>query len=393
MPKISLTSSELPYGIVSDEVFWVANGILDKEAIRESRDEELVLDILLDMVLDPIPVSGSAYRNSAYGRDDNATTAAGVVDARIISVGPERIEQDFLSALDVIKQTISEAGHPWATWVITQQNPRGIPRYFHAVFIAIHELLADHGMELNDLRGLTRELRNFWDRDLNIPAGGGNWGANRKRPLIDAVKTTLQPYFVMSDDPILVRSRETATHFEIEMQMAITEHSLFELKQGFTKLDGSREFDEGAFERVLKTASAMANHQRGAKGFIFFGVADRPEHARRIEEMYGVQAFEVGDFEVVGTQHELTALGVNRDQHMQRLVNKIRSSKLEAPFAAELARSLTVFDYRGYLIWSLRPCGGDSPTSWDGRFFVREGNSTIELRGQEVVGLIRRFAG
>ena len=62
MPKISITNRDLPYGIASDDVFWVKNGILDREAVRESRDEELVLDMLLDVILDPISTTGSAYQ-------------------------------------------------------------------------------------------------------------------------------------------------------------------------------------------------------------------------------------------------------------------------------------------------------------------------------------------
>jgi len=392
MSKISITNRDLPYGIPSEGVFWVRNGILDKEAVRESRDEELVLDLLLDTILDPIAVTGSAYRNSAYGRDDNPTTSAGTVAARINALGTENIQQHFLAALDIIKRTIEESGVAWATWVITQENPRGVPRYFHAIFVAIHELLAE-GLELDDLAGLTKELQHFWDRHLTIPAGGGNWGANKKRPLFDAVKANLRPYFKPSKDPKALRAQQTATEFEIELQMALTEHALFELKQGFTRLDGSNEFDDEAFEKVMRTASAMANHGVGAHGFIFFGVADRDEHAARVSEVYQITPLTVEDsnFQVTGTQHELTALGRSRDAQMQWLANRIRNSKLETGFASKLAGTLTLFEYKGYLIWSLRPEAAATPTSWDGRFHVREGNSTRELQGAEVTDLMRRF--
>jgi hypothetical protein len=390
MPKISITNRDLPYGIPSDDVFWVKNGILDKEAVRESRDEELVLDILLDFILDPIAVSGSAYRNSAYGRDDNATASEGTVATRINSLGVENIEHNFLAALDIIKQTIDSSGKPWATWVITQQNPRGIPRYFHAIFVSVHELLLE-GTELADVDGLTKALHHFWDKDLSIQAGGGNWGTNRKRPLFNSIKAMLKPFFKKSTDPVAQHAQQTATEFEIRMQMALTEHSLFELKQGFTRLDESKMFDDDAFESVLRTASAMANHGTGTEGFIFFGVADRLEHAERIAELYDIAPTKVGEFLVTGTEHELTALGRNRDKHMQWLAQRIRTSKLDSAFASHLAGSLTVFDYKGYTIWSLRPKSGASPVSWDGKFHVREGNSAKELQGAEVTELMRRF--
>lgn len=391
MPKISITNRELPYGILDESIFWVSNGILDKDSVRESRDEELVLDLLLDVILDPMAVSGTAYRNSAYGRESNATASAETVAARLNALGADVVESNFIKALDLIKEIIATSGQSWASLVITQQNPRGIPRYFHAIFVAVYELLFIENLRVKDLDALTSEFNHFWDRDLTIPAGGGNWGANRKRPLFESVKAVLRPYFETTNDPAAERARQTATEFEIELQMALTEEALFELKQGFTRLDTTKAFDDDAFEGILRTASAMANKGPGARGFIIIGVADRSTDAARITEIYGVDSIRVGEYQVTGTQHELTALGRTRDEHLRWLVDRIKSSKLEGPFASKLAESLTLFEYKGYLIWTLRPEAGANPTSWDGRFHVRQGNSTIELQGQQVVDLTRRF--
>lgn len=391
MPKISITSRELPYGIPTDEIFWVKNGILDRDAVRESRDEELVLDLLLDMVLDPIAVSGTAYRNSAYGRDTNATTSAEVVASRLNTVGAATIQERFVLTLDLIRTLIHASGTPWAAWVITQQNPRGIPRYFHAVFIALYELLFSEDREVANMSGLNKELNHFWDRDLTIPGGGGNWGSNRKRPLFDSVKAHLRPYFKERNDPLSLRIRETATQFEIELQMALTEQSLFELKQGFTRLDTAGAFDDVAFEKVMRTASAMANTSVDAKGLIFFGVADDEADAKRVKELHQIEPLKVGGFFVTGTKHELTRLGRNSDEHLRWLVDRIKGSELESSFANAVADSLTPFEYNGYLIWSLKPKAATEPVSWKGKFHVRHGNSTVEVEGQELIVLMRRF--
>ncbi|MBB1241436.1 DUF262 domain-containing protein, partial [Klebsiella pneumoniae] len=42
MKKISITNKELEYGIDVDEMFWIRQGVLTKEQVRESRDEEIV---------------------------------------------------------------------------------------------------------------------------------------------------------------------------------------------------------------------------------------------------------------------------------------------------------------------------------------------------------------
>lgn len=391
MPKISITSRELPYGIPSEEIFWVKNGILDKDSVRESRDEELVLDILLDLILDPIAVSGSEYRNSAYSRDSNPSTSADTVAARTNVLGADTVQERFTYTLDLIKRLIDDAEVQWSTWVITQQNPRGIPRYFHAIFVAIYELLFSERLEVADLKALNAELNHFWDRDLTIPGGGGTWGVNRKRPLFDSIKVHLRPHFKDRNDPLSLRIRDTETQLEIELQMALTEKSLFELKQGFTRLDESLAFDEKSFDKVLRTASAMANHHPDSKGRIFFGIADVEADAKRIRTLHKIDYTKAGEFYVTGTRHELKALGRTVDEKLRWLIDRIRGSKLESDFSNRLASSLTPIEYKGFLIWSLEAEAGTQPTSWDGKFYVRQGNSTEEVTGPETVNLMKRF--
>lgn len=56
--KISITNRELmSYGIEVDDIFWVANNILTKDMVRQSRDEEIVADMVAHMCLDDMQPS------------------------------------------------------------------------------------------------------------------------------------------------------------------------------------------------------------------------------------------------------------------------------------------------------------------------------------------------
>src|ERR1039457_7399592 len=110
MPKISITNRELKYGIYDADIFWVKHGILSRDAVRESRDEELVLDILLDIILRPLASSGSEYRNSAYGDDrGTAATSAATVAARLATIGHSEVDRRFMSVLDLLTKTLEVA--------------------------------------------------------------------------------------------------------------------------------------------------------------------------------------------------------------------------------------------------------------------------------------------
>lgn len=392
MPKISITNRDLSYGILDADIFWVAQGILSREAVRESRDEELVLDILLDLILDPIASSGSEYRNAAYGDERGpASTSSSTVRSRLLVLGPEEIQRRFMSTLDLLTNTLDEAATPYASLTVTQQNPRGVPRHFHALFVACNQLVHDEGLSPKSLRALADALNGFWDRDLTIP-GGGNWGGERKAALIEAVKGYLRPSFAPAEDGHHVALQEEALRFESTLRMALTEHSMFELKQGFCQVNDPGLFDDTHFAKVMKTASAMANAGAGAQGVIFIGVADDEEDADAIQRFTGVSAHRLDRFFITGTQHELDGLGRSIDEQFRWLIEQIRGSKLERKFADTLAATLAPFRYKDYLLWKLAPEAGNAPVTYDSKFFERHGPMTIEVTDPaSLVELVRRF--
>lgn len=394
MPKISITDLKLDYGIYDAEIFWVKEGILSREAVRESRDEELVLDILLDIILKPMASSGSEYRNAAYGNDKGrASTSASAVAARLATIGPDEVERRFMNVLDLLAKTLQVAGVPYDTLTVTQERRRGVPRQFHAIFVAIEQLVDDENLEPKSFDALAKALKGFWDKDLTTPGGGGNWGGDRKTELIDSVKGQLRSSFKPTSDEHQRQVQEQALRFESTLRMALTEEALFELKQGFCRLNATRLFDDGSFAKILRTASAMANTRPGARGYIVIGVADKKADADAVRKLTGVNSYELDHFYVTGTQHELDAMGRSIDEHYRWLIDKIKNSKLETSFAHQLASGLKAFRYNDYLMWKMEPMARDKPVSYDDRFYTRHGPETVEVVGPQIIELARRFPG
>lgn len=392
MPKISITNNELPYGIYVENIFWVAQGILTRESVRESRDEELVLDILLDLALERPAATGLRYRDSAYGiENDRAVTSSDVVHRRIATIGESELEDRFVATLELLKDVLERAPKPFASFTVTQQNYRGVPRHFQAVFVAVSQLLHDENLEPKGTQELLDVLAGFWDGDLRIPSGGGDWGSERKIQLLDMVKAALRPAFKPALNSDKSHVKDHSVRFEATLAMALTEESLFELKQGFCRINDIGTFDENSFRKILRTASAMANTSPSASGVIFIGVADDRPDAAAVEKFGGIKALEHENFHITGTQHELSALGKSVDEMWRELVQKIKSSPLDVEFANNLAQTLTPFRYKGYLIWRLTPTAMGRPVTFDNGFFERVGPQTVEVVGASIISLAGRF--
>ena len=71
MKLISITNRDLEYGLPAQDIFWVKEGILSKEEVRQSRDEELVADLLAYMVSDVAPSSRTEFLDDFFGLVDN----------------------------------------------------------------------------------------------------------------------------------------------------------------------------------------------------------------------------------------------------------------------------------------------------------------------------------
>lgn len=392
MAKISITGRDLDYGVKVDDIFWVKNGILTAESVRESRDEELVLDLLLDSILERLPSSGPRYRDTAFGIDrQRAATAADVVESRISILGADEVRRRFLEVTDVFQAAFDAAGKSFNALVTTNSYPRGMPRYFHAMFVAVDALMHEDGMVPKSAAELAARLNGFWDTDLTIPAGGGDWGADRKQDLFAAVKAMLQTTFEQSTQELHVRARERAIEFEATLSMALTETAMLEFKQGFCRVNDAASFDEDAFTKVIRTATAMVNTRMDVSGVIVFGVADDEEDARAIHAHSGVAALERHGFFVTGTRHELSSLERSIDEMWRLLTEKIRAAPTDDDFKSALASSLEPFVYEEYLLWQVTPRSLGRLIPFADKFFERMGPQTIEIPVVRVPEVMRRF--
>lgn len=183
---------------------------MSRDAVRESRNEELVLDILLDLILRPLASSGSEYRDSAYSEIyGRASTAAPLVTSRLATLGPAEVERRFMTILDLLTKTLQVANEDYATLTVNQQNARGVPRHFHALFVAVAQLVYDENLTVKSYEELSSALQGIWNEDLSIPSGG-TWGAGCKRNLINALKGYLTPTFKPTVDQHQMALQEQA---------------------------------------------------------------------------------------------------------------------------------------------------------------------------------------
>ena len=389
MKKISITNRDLPYGIDVDEVFWVKEGVLSKDDVRQSLDEEQVADIIAYMVSDE-PISSRREFLDDYfveGGDEPSKARYDALDRKIQQRTPALVVSDFQRVIDEIQLTLAASGEPFNALFFAEKQARA-PRYFQVLFLAFHELLVKQNKVVGDRKALVDKLRG--SGDAIVMQEGGNWGAESRARAINSAVGLYQGAFVKSENPDPAQVH-WITQLQNLLSQSYTEQAAYDFKQGFTVLDKKGSFDEDSFNKILKTCVSIANLKKGSKGYVLVGISDKPETTARVEEIYGAKPILYEGFGIVGVEHEAVAMGESLDQLFQLIVDKVKLSDVSAGLKDSLSRHLKSVRYYDKTVFVFEVEAQEDPSSFGDAFYVRHGAQLAELPASELPTFFRRF--
>jgi hypothetical protein len=389
MAKISISNRELDYGISVDDVFWVKQGILTKDQLRESKDEELVADILAFALTMPRPPSRSEFLDDYFGLGSGELSdkRRNDLNLEVQKRTVETITADFQRVIDQLLAVLSHDNTTFGN-LLFNTPPQRAPRYFQVVFLALYDLLIEQNKRIDSLDGVVRSLRNS---GTNIVIQeGGRWGAENRVHAVNSMLGILQGSFIDAGttDPANAR---WVLQFENLLSNSFTEQPAYDFKQGFLRLDGSDQLDHDAIEKILETLVGIANISPGTMGYVIVGVADNQGTANRVRELYGVSSTLYRGFNIVGVAHEASKLGRNLDQQFQWLADLIVNSKISDPLKSYIRNHLKLIRYYDKAIFVLQTKAQSQPSYINGKYFDRSGAQLKEILPIDFGGLFARF--
>lgn len=127
-------------GVPVDDVFWIREGILRRDDLRSSKDEQLVLDLLVDILLDGSEDTSTEIRDDVYDTDSQVgkkiiSALAGVSESDTLPVRFKRVLE--------LMSKIGQAGSAnfWTRHTGKSTNDR-TARYSHIAFRGFYTLLS-----------------------------------------------------------------------------------------------------------------------------------------------------------------------------------------------------------------------------------------------------------
>lgn len=374
MQKYSLSSGELHYGIDIRKVFWTKQGIISYDALRRSKDEEIITHIcncilsdykagISKKTLDNLynDTSLTFKKNEQYLTDEHKT---------------DLINQ-ILEAFEDINKAISCVNQTFKALITHNERGRNMDLVFIIIFLAVFQL-KNAGYYCSDYSSFAETLRNIADDELSdlIEMQDVKWDCNIRNRWIERIVNRIKKCMNLNNtDP------QADKELRELLRRAVAEEQMYDFKIGVTNLtDGT--FNSDLVAKCVKTLIAMSNTNPSSKGYVILGIANDKDAADSFEKHYNQRVLKYGNLFVTGVESEAVKYYQNIDNYLKRIKNKI--DKLGNITSTDVIRSILtnmhLMSYGNGVLAVLSLQSDGSPLFYEGKFFVRYQSSNKELK-------------
>jgi uncharacterized protein with ParB-like and HNH nuclease domain len=391
MPQISIgnTRENCRYGLNADNTFWVKQGIIAIQNLRDSDDEEIIADILISILLGE-PFARSKERlDKAY---DLSSDLYSQIEIALIRYTPEKLKSDVQNTFSVLKNCIesvsTEANYLRSVVMPAARIP--IKNAFYTIFMALYDLLVKEDLSPFDNAGLFNSLHNLQSR---IKVDTHYATTENRKQNIALTKGLMLPFFVKKEPSALSHGSGLALDFENSIRRSKIETPRYEFKQGLLRLSNDRKYDKALEEQILKTICAIANVGSKSEGYIFIGVADKEADAKRIQELDSILPVTISNHSIVGIDREAAVLGITLEDYCRRIVGFIKTSSLSDSLISSVLSNIDIIDYRSMSVIRIKVPPQTEISYYGDEVYERQYNNTVKVESPKaVMSIAKRFS-
>lgn len=391
MPQISIgnTRENYRYGLNADNTFWVKQGVIAIQNLKESDDEEIIADILISILLDE-PFARSKERlDKAY---DLSSDLYSQIEIALIRYTPEKLKSDVQHTFSVLKNCIesvsTEANYLRSIVTPTARVP--IKNAFYTIFMALYYLLVKEDLSPFDSAGM---FNSSYDLQSRIKVDTHYATTENRQQNIALTKGLMLPFFVKKEPSALSHGSGLALDFENSIRRSKIETPRYEFKQGLLRLSNDRKYDKALENQILKTICAIANIGSKSEGYIFIGVADKEADAKRIQELDGIMAVTISNHSVVGIDREANILGITLEDYCRRIVGFIKASALSDALILSVLSNIDIIDYRSMSVIRIKVPSQTEISYYEDEVYERQYNNTVRVESPKaIMAIAKRFS-
>ncbi len=389
MPEISIDSrrARQNYGLTAEDTFWCYLGIIRNSDLRDGEDEEIVADLAASVLLGEPLARSRETLDEIYTPDSEMHNK---VENALAAYQEQRLRQELKATFSVLRETIESYKNERNILrsIVNPGSANPIKAAFYAIFMSFFDLLikrqhspSDPGAIVDSLKNLQNDLER--SRHYAVPED--------RRKNIDKTTGLIQRYFVHREPPSFTHGPGLALDFENSLRRSSIETPRYEFKQGLLRLSNDRAFDAELAQRLAETSCAIANVGPESDGYIYIGVADNEQDARRIEQLDGISMTKIGQRFVVGVDREVRILKLKLEAYVEKIVGGIRASDLGDPLKTQILSHVDVVEYRDKSVVRLVIPKQRDVSFVGNNVFLRENSQTTRVEGKRILAIQESF--
>ncbi len=395
MPSISLddSSNSMGYSINIQSMFWYDTGILKKNNIKNSEDEEMIADLLISIIFgNPFALSREKL-DEAYNSQTKLYTE---INTKIRHLGAEKIEQDFYRTFDIVKKIVNNSKQQSEKRfdILTSGQYRNPVKYvFYALFMATYYFVIKENKypAKENYAKIRTQLENLQSK---LVKGSHSVKVVDRNQNINIVKGLIQDFFKETfEECQFPDGYYSEAETEKLLSYSKTETEMFEFKQGTHSLEPDKiNYNEKVVEKICKTAVAISNLGRAQSGYIFIGISDNEDNTKILAENYGVEPITVYTKDIVGIDWEIENSGLKDiDSYLQKFISKVDTINICEDLKTQL-RNLSVISYQGHQIMKIEINSIGEVALYENDVYRRVGAKTEKITGvQEILSFQKAF--
>ncbi len=386
MPEISIDSTRenIGYGLVAEEIFWCKNGVIWKKQLRDSEDEEMIVDLVASILKDePLAKSRDLF-NKIY--DENSEVHK-ELNKELIVYGSERITHEIKVVFSILEEIFDSQN----TTIIDVTNPKSrnpVKESFYSIFMALFTLIVKEEKSPAENDKIVKALKDLQKKMTST----ANYSVTADREKnINLTYGLIHKYFVKKDPPVLKHGAGLALDFENSIRRSKIESNRYECKQGFFDLSPKRKLNQKLYKEIINTICGIANIGPEEDGFLFFGVADKLSDAETIKKIDKIEFKTINDRYIVGIDRELKIESWSLDDYVNKLLGEIDKSELSEPLKSQVKSQIDIIDYKGLSIIRIRIPKQTEISFVGNKSFIRENSKTTEMDAPRLLSISKLF--
>lgn len=310
MPSISLDDqrSKKGYKISIEDSFWFKTGILRRDNIIKSEDEEFIADLAASIISgNPFAASQENF-NKLYDTDSSMSQS---IEAQLNSQGKDDIKEKIETVFSFIRNTlIINQPSPKINFqqaVSSSNNNHNPSKYaFYAFFMAFYNLIYNKNKVPSNFKTIWKNINGL---ESKLAKGSHSIKISDRETNITLVEGLLNPGFIINKEELKVYSDGQILKKILEDSAGETER--FEFKLGlysFDPITKKKSFNTHMVSNIAKKATSFANTPSFKSSYIMIGIADSDSDSDNAL-MLGIEPFKVGPFSIVGIKRDLLLSG------------------------------------------------------------------------------------